>query len=62
MDGHLMKELHGSLHRLSKKSMKKLLKYYEKGTLKSKARNSLLKEITEHKATYEGLPLRDSKN
>ena len=53
MDGHLMKELHGSLHRLSKKNMKRLLKYYEKGTLKSKARNSLLKEITEHKAMFE---------
>ena len=54
MDGHLMSELHGSLHRLSKKSMKKLSKYYETGTLKSKARNSLLKEITEHKAMFEG--------
>ena len=62
MDGHLMKELHGSLHRLSKKSMKKLSKYYETGTLKSKARRSLLKEITEHKATYKGQPLRDLEN
>jgi len=52
MDGHLMKELHGSLHRLSKKNMKKLSKYFETGTLKSKARNSLLKEITKHKDTF----------
>jgi hypothetical protein len=54
MDGHLMSELHGSLHRLSKKNMKRLLKYYEKGTLKSKARNSLLKEITKHKDIFKG--------
>ena len=48
MDGILMRELHGSLHRLSKKNWKRLMKYYEKGTLSSKARKKLLKEITKH--------------
>ena len=52
MDGELMNALHGSLHRLSKKSWKKLLKYYEKGTLSLKARRSLLKEITKAKDTF----------
>ena len=62
MDGILMRELHGSLHRLSKKSWKKLKKYYETGTLSSKARRSILKEITKHKATMLGANQSDSKN
>ena len=57
-----MSELHGSLHRLSKKNMKRLVKYYEKGILKSKARNSLLKEITKHKAIFKEQLSQDSKN
>jgi len=52
MDGVLMKELHGSLHRLSKKNWKRLIKYYETGILSSKARKKLLKEITKHKAMF----------
>ena len=52
MDGHLMKELHGSLHRLSEKSWRKLKGYYETGTLSSKARKKLLKEITKYKDMY----------
>ena len=55
MDGVLMNALHGSLHRLSKKSWKKLKKYYEKGTLSSKARRSILKEITKAKDTFRGV-------
>tara|TARA_A200000159_G_C7236365_1_gene302534 strand:- start:124 stop:303 length:180 start_codon:yes stop_codon:yes gene_type:complete len=54
MDGFLMRELAGSLHRLSKKNFKKLLKYYKKGTLSSKARRSILKEITKAKDTFKG--------
>jgi len=52
MDGVLMKELHGSLHRLFKKNWKRLIKYYETGILSSKARRKLLKEITKHKAMF----------
>lgn len=52
MDGELMNALHGSLHRLSKKNFKRLLKYYKKGTLSSKARRSLLKEITKGKDMF----------
>jgi len=52
MDGILMNALHGSLHRLSKKSWKKLRKYYETGILSSKARRSILKEITKYKDTF----------
>lgn len=62
MDGVLMNALHGSLHRLSKKSWKKLKKYYEKGTLSSKARRSILKEITKHKDTFKAASQSDSKN
>ena len=62
MDGVLMNALHGSLHRLSKKSWKKLKKYYEKGTLSSKARRSILKEITKHKDTFKAASPSDSKN
>jgi len=59
MDGILMRELHGSLHRLSKKNWKRLMKYYEKGTLSSKARKKLLKEITKHKAMFLAQHLHD---
>ena len=62
MDGELMNALHGSLHRLSKKSWKKLLKYYKKGILSSKARRSLLKEITKGKDMFKGVSQSDSKN
>jgi len=62
MDGVLMNALHGSLHRLSKKSWKKLKKYYEKGTLSSKARRSILKEITKAKDTFKAASQSDSKN
>ena len=62
MDGVLMNALHGSLHRLSKKSWKKLKKYYEKGTLSSKARRSILKEITKHKDTFKAASQSDLKN
>ena len=62
MDGILMSELHGSLHRLSKKSWKKLKKYYETGILSSKARRSILKEITKHKAIMLAASQSDSKN
>ena len=62
MDGVLMNALHGSLHRLSKKSWKKLKKYYEKGTLSSKARRSILKEITKHRDTFKAASQSDSKN
>tara|TARA_B000000565_G_scaffold190853_1_gene145595 strand:- start:241 stop:429 length:189 start_codon:yes stop_codon:yes gene_type:complete len=62
MDGVLMNALHGSLHRLSKKSWKKLKKYYAKGTLSSKARRSILKEITKAKDTFKAASQLDSKN
>tara|TARA_R110002012_G_scaffold198116_1_gene366855 strand:- start:55 stop:210 length:156 start_codon:yes stop_codon:yes gene_type:complete len=51
MDGILTAALHSNLHRLSKKNLKRLIKYYATGILSSRARRKLLKEITKHKAT-----------
>ena len=51
MDGVLTSELHGNLAALSEMSWRKLKGYYETGTLSASDRNSLLNEITEHKAT-----------
>jgi hypothetical protein len=51
MDGILMKELHGNLHRLSEESWRLLKGYYGTGTLSSEARRKLLNEITKHKGT-----------
>ena len=51
MDGTLMKALHGNLHVLSELNLKALLTYYYTGFLTYQERASLLKEITEAKAT-----------
>jgi hypothetical protein len=37
---------------LSKKNFKRLNKYFKRGTLSSKAQNSIRKEITKHKDMY----------
>tara|TARA_R100000234_G_scaffold83338_1_gene52783 strand:+ start:403 stop:582 length:180 start_codon:yes stop_codon:yes gene_type:complete len=51
MDGVLTNMLHSNLNLLSELSMKRLLKYYETGTLSSQDRNLLLKEIIAAKDT-----------
>jgi hypothetical protein len=55
MDGILMKELHGNLHKLSKESFKKLTNYYATGTLSLKDQYLLLSEIIGPKAMSKAL-------
>ena len=45
MDGILMNALHGNLHRLSEKSLRKLVNYYITGTLSLQDHYLLLNEI-----------------
>jgi hypothetical protein len=51
MDGILMSALHGNLNKLSDKNWKKLLQYFETGTLTLPAHYSILSEIIGLKAT-----------
>jgi len=51
MDGILMNQLHGNLNLLSEMNMKRLLRYFAKGTLSLRDRNLLLKEIINAKGT-----------
>ena len=44
------------------KELEETKKYYEKGTLSSKARRSILKEITKHRDTFKAASQSDSKN
>jgi hypothetical protein len=50
MDGNLMSELHGNLHRLSEASFKKLKNHFAGNTLTWQEELSLRNEITKHKA------------
>jgi hypothetical protein len=59
MDGILTNELHGNLNLLSELSMKRLLRYYETGSLSLQDRNLLLKEITAAKDMSKGVHLLD---
>ena len=45
MDGFLMNNLHNNLNKLSEESMKKLVSYFETGTLSLKDHYLLLNEI-----------------
>ena len=56
MDGLLMRELHGSLHRLSERNWRRLKGYYETGILSSLDQSSLLSEITKHKVMSKDVP------
>ena len=51
MDVPLMSILHGNLNQLSDESLKGLKNYFATGSLSLPARNSLLKDLTKHKAT-----------
>ena len=62
MDGILINELHGNLNRLSDPSMKKLLGYFETGTLTLQDQYLLLNEIIGPKAMLKELHLPDLKN
>ena len=55
MDGTLMSLLHGNLNQLSDESLRKLVKYYETGTLTSLDRSSLLDDLTKHRGTSKEL-------
>jgi len=62
MDGILMNALHGNLNLLSEKSMKKLLNYFETGTLSLQDQYLLLKEIIGLEAYTRVLQVPDLKN
>ena len=62
MDGTLMNALHGNLNRLSERNWKKLLKYFETGTLLLQDQYSILNEIIGPKAMLLALKAYDLKN
>ena len=57
MDGTLMSELHGNLHKLSDESFKKLVNYFATNTLSLPDHYSLLNEIIGPKAMLKVLKL-----
>ena len=62
MDGTLMNALHGNLNRLSERNWKKLLTYFETGTLLLQDQYSILNEIIGPKAMSLALKAYDLKN